>query len=117
MRVYVATTASNIKQLIDRGSAIFEEYLTPAQFEFDAEVGEEEREHLVSQLAADDSLELNSGKASFVLALDLTDEQLNGDSVEVKFSQIAALLHSEDGDELSWFAPEEIAFNIDNWVS
>jgi hypothetical protein len=61
MRVYVATTPEAVKELLV-GSATFDEYLTPEQFEFDAEVVEEEREHLISLLAADDSLELNQGK-------------------------------------------------------
>ena len=111
MRVYVATTPEVIKELL-AGSATFDEYLTPEQFEFDAGVDEEEREHLVSLLAADDSLELNQGKVGLVIAADLDEEQLNGDSITLTFKQVAALLHSLDGEELSWFAPEEIAHQL-----
>jgi hypothetical protein len=111
MRVYVATTPDGIKELLT-GSATFEDYLTPAQFEFDANVDEEEQEHLISLLAADDSLELNHGKFGLVIAADLNDEQLNGEAIELKFNQVASLLHSTDGEELSWFAPEEIAHKI-----
>ena len=116
MRVYVATTPAQIKQLLDV-SVTFEDYLTPAQFQFDMEVGEEEREHLVSLLAADDAIELNEGRTGFVLAADLNDEQLNGESVTLKFSQIAALLQSDDGEELTWYSPEEIRFLIGGWLS
>jgi hypothetical protein len=111
MRVYVATTPELIKQLL-AGDVTFEDYLTPEQFEFDAGVDEEEREHLVSLLAADDSIELNQGRAGFVLAADLNDDQLNGEPITLNFQQIAALLYSVDGEELSWFAPEEIEHQI-----
>ena len=57
MRVYVATTPEAIKELM-HATVTFEDYLTPEQFEFDAGVDEEEREHLVSLLAADDAIEL-----------------------------------------------------------
>lgn len=111
MRVYVATTPKALKELL-AGSATFDEYLTPEQFEFDAGVDQEEREHLVSLLAADDSLDLNQGKVGLVIAADLDEEQLNGESITLTFKQIAALLHSVDGEELSWFAPEEIAHQL-----
>jgi hypothetical protein len=115
MRVYVATTPELINTLLTQ-AVTFDEYLTPEQFEFDAGVDEEEREHLVSQLAADDSLELNQGKAGFVIAADLKEDQLNGESISVTFNQVAALLYSEDGEELSWFAPEEIKHQIASWL-
>ena len=111
MRVYVATTPEAIKELLG-GSATFEDYLTPEQFEFDAGVDEEEREHLVSLLAADDSLELNQGKVGLVIAAELNEDQINGQAITISFKQVAALLHSTDGEELSWFAPEEIEHQI-----
>lgn len=115
MRVYVATTAAAVKQLLS-APVTFEEYLTPDQFEFDAGVGEEEQEHLISLLAADDSIELNQGKAGLVIAADLQEEQLSESAFSLKFSQVAALLYSVDGEELSWFAPEEIEHQIDSWL-
>ncbi len=115
MRVYVATTPELINTLLTQ-AVTFDEYLTPEQFEFDAGVDEEEREHLVSQLAADDSLELNQGKSGFVIAADLKEDQLNGESISITFNQVAALLYSEDGEELSWFAPEEIKHQIASWL-
>ena len=113
MRVYVATTPEAIKELL-HATVTFEDYLTPEQFEFDAGVDEEEREHLVSLLAADDAIELNNGKSGFVLAADLQDDQLNGSAITISFNQVAALLVSEDGEELSWFAPEEIAIQLEH---
>ena len=115
MRVYVATTPEVINNLLAEATT-FEDYLTPEQFEFDAGVDEEEREHLISLLAAEDSLELNHGKAGFVIAADLNDEQLNGEPVTLNFKQVAALLYSEDGEELSWYAPEEIQHQINGWL-
>ena len=85
------------------------------QFEFDGGVDEEEREHLVSLLAAEDAIELNQGKTGFVIAADLSEEQLNGEAINLNFKQVAALLISEDGEELSWFAPEEISHQLDSY--
>ena len=113
MRAYLATTPKEIRELLSVGSAVFSEYLTPDQFEFSVEVGDEEREDLIAQLASDDSEELNSGKSSFVLAVDLDDSQLDAEKLEITFNQVAALMV---GKELSWFAPEEIAFELDNWI-
>lgn len=115
MRVYVAARPEAVKRLLS-SEVTFEEYLAPDQFEFDQGVDEEEREHLISLLAADDALELTGGKIGLVLAADLTDEQLNGTAITLKFNQIASLLISEDGEELSWFAPEEIKHQIDEWL-
>lgn len=115
MRVYVAARPEAVKRLLS-DEVTFEEYLAPDQFEFDQGVDEEEREHLISLLAADDALELTGGKIGLVLAADLTDEQLNGTAITLKFNQIASLLISEDGEELSWFAPEEIKHQIDEWL-
>ena len=117
MRVYVATKVSLLKELVDGKEVTFEEYLAPEQFEFASGVDEEEQEHLISQLAADDSFEMNQGKEAYVLALELHEEQLNGEAITVDFGQVAALLKSEDGEELSWFAPEEIKFNLLEWIS
>lgn len=114
MRVYVATTPEQIKELL-QASVTFEEYLTPDQFDFDSGVGDEEREHLISLLAADDAIELNQGKTGYVIAADLHEEQINGEAITLSLKQVAALLISEDGEELSWFAPEEIEYQLKSW--
>jgi hypothetical protein len=111
MRAYVAATPEIIENLLS-GPVTFEDYLTPEQFQFDSGVDEEEQEHLISLLAAEDSIELNQGKTGLVLAVDLNESQLNGESVTLTFNQVAALLLSEDGEELSWFAPEEIKHQL-----
>ena len=112
MRAYLATTPKQIDELLNSGKATFDEYLTPDQFDFPAEVGEEEREDLIAQLTAEDSIELNHGKGSFVLAADLSDSQITADKLILEFSQVAALLV---GEELAWFSPEEIRYEMENW--
>lgn len=116
VRAYFATTPKVISELITNKEAKFEEYLTPDQFEFGDSVDDEEREHLISQLAAEDSLELNEGKFGFVLAADLKDSQLNEAQLTLNLNQVAALLFSEDGEELSWYAPSEIAEQIEPYA-
>jgi len=115
MRVYVAVTALQVQQLL-AGPIVVNEYLTPAQFEFDAQVDDEEQEHLVSLLAAEDAIELNSNRFGLVIAADLNDYQLTQDAIQLEFSQVASLLYSDDAETLSWFAPEEIQYQIEAWL-
>lgn len=115
MRVYIATTPDEIKKLI-LGNVTFDEYLTPEQFIFDSDVDEEEQEHHISLLAAKDSLQLNHGKAGFVIAVELSNAQLNGESVTIGMDQVASLLHSLEAEELSWYAADEIKYHIDGWL-
>ena len=113
MRAYLATTPKQVHELLSTGASIFNEYLTPGQFDFPIEASEEEKEDLIAQIAADDSDELNAGEGRFVLAVELNDAQLISDQLEIALEQVAALLI---GEELSWFAPEEIKFEIKNWL-
>ena len=115
MRVYVAVTAAQLGELLNNSIPV-DDYLTPAQFEFDEQVDQEEREHLVSLLAAEDSMELNRGDLGLVLAVDLDDDQLGVDDLKISLNQVAALLQTDDGQSLSWFAPEEIQFQIGTWA-
>ena len=115
MRVYIAVTAEQLSKLLV-GPIAVEDYLTPAQFEFDPEVDEEHREHLISLLAAEDAIELNQGSFGLVVAADFDDSQLLEDRPEIAFSQVAALLYSDDAESLSWFAPDEIQFQIGTWL-
>lgn len=114
MRVYVAVNMDQLKQLLVAPITV-DEYLTPAQFDFDLQVDEEQQEHLISLLAAEDSLELNGGRFGLVLAVDLTDSQLNDEHINLELGQVAALLYSDDAENLSWFAPEEIKYQLDGW--
>ena len=115
MRVYIAVTANQLEQLLSSHLKV-DDYLAPAQFEFAADVDEEQQEHLISLLAAEDSLELNGGRYGLVLAADFSDTQLAQEEPILEFSQIAAALYTEDGEELSCYAPEEINFQIGSWV-
>ena len=115
MRVYIASDLRTIKELLEIGQAQFQEYLTPDQFEFDHEVDLESREHLISQLAAEDSLELNNGRIGLVIAADLSETQLIDEKLTLRLDQVAGVLASRDGDELSWFASDEIRFHLAEW--
>jgi hypothetical protein len=115
VRVYIASELVTLKELLQNGQANFAEYLTPLQFEFDKEVDEESREHLISQLAAEDSLELNSGRIGLVIAADLDENQLANDVLTIMREQVAAVFTSRDGEELSWFAQDELEFQMADW--
>ena len=116
MRVYLPATPEQIKYLLAAPIEV-SDYLTPAQFNFDANIDIEEQEHLISLLAAEDSLELNQGKFGLVIAADFDDQQLGAERAKLDFKDIAAVLHSTDGEELSWFAPNEIQYQIGTWLS
>ena len=116
MRVYIAATPKQIQALLTSSISI-DDYLSPEQFEFDNAIDMEEREHLISLLAAEDALSLNGGKFGLVIAADLTEAQLATESIDLEFNQVAALLYSDDAETLSWYAPEEIQYQIGNWLS
>jgi len=115
VRVYIAATPQQVNSLLAAPIQI-DEYLTPEQFNFDNSVDPEEQEHLISLLAAEDALELNGGRFGLVIAADLDDAQLESESFTLKFEQVASILYSSDGESLSWFAPEEIQYQIKEWL-
>ena len=116
MRVYVATTPESLKTLLSSGVLVVDDYLTPDQFQFDSETDLESREHLISLLAAEDSLEMNLGRLGLVLAVDLDSEQLELEDIPIRINQLAAVLYTEDGEELSYFAPDELPHQISSWL-
>jgi hypothetical protein len=87
---------------------------------------EEEGEFIPSMLAADEALEMrtNRNSAGFILALEVSDSEIsehgenfvilkdlaNWESVQCAF------LVSPDGEELTWFATQEIKPALENWI-
>lgn len=131
MRGYVAITPEELAQLINDGEITIDTaFVATSQFKSaNPDLGEEESEYILSLLAADDSVEIQSenAKFSFALAIDLESNQIGSESeVEVaittpiKFSQADCLFvgaaDSEDG-ELTWYAAQEISAQLSNWQS
>ena len=130
MRGYLALTPDELAQLLGNGEISIETAFVPTgQFKsINPELGEEESEYILSLLAAEDSISYQGDLAnfSFVLAVDLEASQIGQESeVEVnltspiKFSQADCLFVGDakaDDGELNWYAAQEIAVELPNWL-
>jgi len=130
MRGYLALTPDELAQLLGDGEISIDTAFVPtSQFKSsNPELGEEESEYILSLLAAEDSISYqgDSAKFSFVLAVDLEPTQIGEESeVEVnltspiKFSQADCLFVGDakaDDGELTWYAAQEIALQLPNWL-
>lgn len=130
MRGYLALTPDELVQLLNDGEISIDTAFVPtSQFKsINPELGEEESEYILSLLAAEDSISYQGdfAKFSFALAVDLKESQIGEESeVEVnlispiKFSQADCLFvgAADDNDgELTWYAAQEIAIQLPNWL-
>ena len=130
MRGYLALTPDELAQLLGDGEISIDTAFVPtSQFRnSNPELGEEESEYILSLLAAEDSISYqdDSAKFSFVLAVDLEASQIGQESeVEVnltspiKFIQADCLFVGDakaDDGELTWYAAQEIAIQLPNWL-
>lgn len=90
-----------------------------------SEMDEEEGEYLLSMLAADEALELRSSPdlPGFLLALEISEDEIaeHGENFIIlkepaKWESVkCAFLVSADGEELTWFATQEIALALAQW--
>ena len=91
-----------------------------------SEMDEEEGEFVLSMLAADEALEMrtNLQGPGFILALEVSDPEIveYGENFVIlkdlaKWESVqCAFLVSSDGEELTWFATQEIKPSLDNWM-
>jgi hypothetical protein len=91
-----------------------------------SEMDEEEGEFLLSMLAADEALEMrtNPTSAGFILALEVSDPEIteHGENFVIlkdlaKWENVqCAFLVSPDGEELTWFATQEIKPALNEWL-
>ena len=128
MRGYLPVTAEEISSFLGTGSMECGPLYAPT-IKFltaNSDLDEEQGEYLLSMLAADEAMEMRvelSGPA-FLLALEISDSQVaehgenfvnlkdNGRGEDVQ----CAFLVSPDGDELTWFATQEIPAALPNWL-
>jgi hypothetical protein len=91
-----------------------------------SEMDEEAGEFLLSMLAADEALEMRANPANpgFILALEVNDPEIaeHGENFVVlkdlaKWESVqCAFLVSPDGEELTWFATQEIKPALQEWL-
>jgi hypothetical protein len=128
MRAYVGVTAQEVKDFLESGQLDASDvYAATGVFiAHNNDLDEEEVEFTLSLVAAEDAIELKNnlpGRAC-VLAFEVPDLIIS-ETHEMSISLNAPLKWeyleccfevSDDGEELTWFATQEIANNISAWL-
>lgn len=128
MRGYLAMTATEVLDFIEtRTFDVSDIYAPTAVFlTNNSELDEEEIEYTLSMVAAEDAIDLKvEGSGSpLVLAFEIPESMIS-ESHEMSISLTTALTWdqlecafevSDDGEELTWFATQEIPQNIQGWL-
>ena len=127
MRAYVGLTFEEVSALIS-GDPLKIEILFAATAEFVAthsELDEEEREFILTMLAAEESLDLREEGFGFVLAGDVPAHVIieeGADSIKVSEEinrdwAACIFLVSPDGEDLTWYAIQEVENLLPSWSS
>ena len=125
MRSYVGVSVDELEGLLQSESIAIPTLFSPTP-EFIAThsaLGEEEHEFILSMLAADESLELREAGQGYVLAVEVPDtliKEMGADSISIDqpiaLEWIACIfLVSPDGEDLTWFAIQEVASMLPSW--
>ena len=129
MRSYLGVSYQELTELVERSALSIATLIapTPQFLASQIECDEEEIEFILSMLAAEEALEVceDSNQRSFVLAVEVPEAQiseLGADSILISspilFDWIASIfLVSADGEELTYFATQEIASLLPSWSS
>jgi hypothetical protein len=128
MRGYVAMTAKEVQEFLASGTFdVSDIYAPTSQFIVDnQDLDDEEIEYTLSIVAAEDALEMKTATsgAACVLAFEIPANVIS-ESHDMSVSLSAPLIWenvdclfevSSDGEELTWFATQEIAENIESWL-
>lgn len=127
MRAYVGLTFEEVSALIS-GDLLKIEILFAATAEFvttHSELDEEEREFILTMLAAEESLDLREEGFGFVLAGDIPADVIieeGADSIKVSREinrdwAACIFLVSPDGEDLTWYAIQEVENLLPSWSS
>ena len=128
MRGYAAMTAQEVSDFASSGTLEASDIYAPTRSFLAAhsDLDEEEIEFTLSMVAAEDALEMKSAEtgAACVLAFEIPQE-LIFESHEMSVSLSGSLSWSDlqclfevsaDGQELTWFATQEISQNLSTWL-
>jgi hypothetical protein len=128
MRAYIGVTASEVQEFLQSGEFdVSDAYAaTPTFISSNLDLDEEEVEYTLSLIAAEDAVELlDATGTACVLALEVPESIIDAE-LEMSISLSAPLQWdyvqccfevSPDGQELTWFATQEIASNLATWLS
>jgi hypothetical protein len=125
MRSYVGVSVDELEALLtNRTISVRALYAPTSEFiATHSELGEEEHEFILSMLAAEESLELQDAGQGYVLAVEVPDEliqEMGADSISIDqpiaLDWVACIfLVSPDGEDLTWFAIQEVAAMLPSW--
>ena len=129
MRGYLAMTALEVAEFMASGSFdVSDIYAPTSQFIVDhQDLDDEEIEYTLSMVAAEDALEMKTSTSgtACVLAFEVPAESI-AESHDMSISLLAPLKWenleclfevSADGEDLTWFATQEIEANLASWLS
>ena len=128
MRAYIGVTASEVQEFLLSGEFdVSDAYAATPTFIFsNSDLDEEEVEYTLSLIAAEDAVELlDATGTACVLALEVPESIIDAEH-EMSISLTAPLQWdyvqccfevSPDGQELTWFATQEISSNLVTWLS
>ena len=128
MRGYVAMTAKEVAEFLVTGTFdVSDVYAPTSQFIVDhQDLDDEEIEYTLSMVAAEDSIEMKSETSgtACVLAFEVPAESISEShdmsislSAPLQWENVECLFEvSEDGEDLTWFATQEIAANLPTWL-
>jgi len=125
VRSYVGVSVDELEALLANTSISIATLFapTPEFISTHSELGEEEHEFILSMLAAEESLELREAGQGYVLAVEVPDSliiEMGADSISINqpiaLEWIACIfLVSPDGEDLTWFAIQEVASMLPSW--
>lgn len=128
MRGYVAMTAQEVAEFMASGLFdVSDLYAPTSQFIVDhADLDDEEIEYTLSMVAAEDAIEMKTATsgAACVLAIEVPAQSISEShdmsislSSPLAWESVECLFEvSADGEELTWFATQEIEANLAMWL-
>ena len=128
MRGYVAMTAKEVQVFLASGTFdVSDIYAPTSQFIVDnQDLDDEEIEYTLSMVAAEDALVMKTADSGIacVLACEIPATIISEShdmsvslSAPLAWENVDCLFEvSSDGEELTWFATQEIAENIQGWL-
>lgn len=128
MRGYLAMTALEVAEFLATGTFdVSDLYAPTSQFIVDhTDLDDEEIEYTLSMIAAEDAVEMKTSTSgtACVLACEVPAESISEShdmsislSTSLKWENVECLFEvSADGEDLTWFATQEVEANLPNWL-
>ena len=128
MRGYLAMTAQEVAEFMATGTFdVSDLYAPTSQFIVDhTDLDDEEIEYTLSMVAAEDAIEMKTptSGAACVLAFEVPAESISEShnmsislSAPLQWENLECVFEvSADGEDLTWFATQEVEANLPNWL-